>query len=72
MKAVIASLLLAFAATSANAATWWVGSVLYGNVCRAGGWYTVYPTHMGQPVGTSCPVRDGNGVIIGYGFVSAE
>ena len=56
----------------ANATTWYQNGVLYGNVCRAGAYYTVYPIANGQPVGTSCPVRDGYGTIIAYGFVTAE
>lgn len=56
----------------ANATTWYQGGVLYGNVCRNGVYYTVYPISMGQPVGTACPVRDAYGNIIGTGIVTAE
>lgn len=56
----------------ANATTWYQGGVLYGNVCRSGAYYTVYPIAMGQPVGTACPVRDGYGNVIGTGVVTAE
>ena len=56
----------------ADADTWFVGGVMYGNVCRNGVYFTVYPMQMGQPVGTSCPVRDNYGNVIGYGVVIAE
>lgn len=72
MKKVLAAALVVIAASSASAATWWVGGVLYGNVCRAGVYYTVYPQHMAQPVGTSCPIRNNYGAIVGYGYVSNE
>ena len=72
MKKITTLVLLVTLAAYASAATWWVGGVLYGNVCRNGYYYTVYPTHMGQPVGTTCPVRDNNGYIIGTGVVTNE
>jgi len=72
MKKVILGIALAIAAMSAQAATWWVGGTLYGNVCRNGIYYTVYPTSYGQPVGTGCPVRDNFGNIVGFGVVTNE
>ncbi len=71
MKKILVAL-AAFAAISASAGTAWINGVLYGNVCRNGLYYTVYPAHMAQPVGTTCPVRDSYGSIIGYGTVSNE
>ncbi len=72
MKKIIAVALISSVALSANAATWWYNGVLYGNVCRAGAYYTVYPMSMGQPVGTNCPVRDNYGNFIAPGYVSNE
>jgi hypothetical protein len=77
MKALILSLVAASAVlvgSSANAATWYVGGVLFGNVCRTadGLYYTIYPIANGQPIGTSCPVRNPAGVVIAYGVVTAE
>jgi len=57
---------------TAQATTWYVGGVLMGNVCRNGAYYFIYPISYGQPVGSSCPVRDGAGNVIGSGFVSNE
>ena len=69
--AVIAVLMLG--AAYAGAVTWYApNGVLMGNVCRNGAYYTVYPVSMGQPVGSLCPVRDGNGVIIATGVVTNE
>jgi hypothetical protein len=56
----------------ANATTRWINGVLWGNVCRNGIYYTVYPWANAQPVGTACPVRDNFGNIIGQGAVSDE
>jgi hypothetical protein len=56
----------------ANATTWWQYGVLYGNVCRSGIYFTVYPLANGQPVGSVCPVRDGYGNIIAQGVVTNE
>jgi hypothetical protein len=56
----------------ANATTWWINGVLFGNVCRNGIYFTVYPLANGQPVGSSCPVRDGYGNIIAQGIVTNE
>lgn len=67
---VLAALLLV--ASSANAVTWMWNGTLYGNVCRNGAYFTVYPTHMGQPVGSACAIRDGMGNQIGWGQVSPE
>lgn len=72
MKKIVIAAVAALSVMSASAATWWVNGVLFGNVCRNGIYYTVYPIHMGQPVGTVCPIRDNNGFIIGQGIVSAE
>jgi hypothetical protein len=72
MKKLAVGILAALSFASANAATWWVDGVLYGNICRSGIYYTVYPLRMGQPVGTVCPIRDYNGYIIGWGTVSNE
>jgi hypothetical protein len=71
-KSMLLAALLFFGVTLMNAQTWFVNGVLYGNVCRNGAYYTVYPISMGQPVGTACPVRDNYGTIIGYGYVSNE
>lgn len=72
MKKLLVAALAALSFTSASATTWWVNGVLFGNVCRAGAYYTVYPLHNGQPVGTSCPVRDPYGYVIAQGVVTTE
>ena len=72
MKRAILALSLTAATLSASAATWWVNGVLYGNICRNGIYYTVYPLHMGQPVGSMCPLRDNYGNIVMWGRVSNE
>lgn len=72
MKKVILASLAALVTTGAMAATFLVNGVWYGTVCRNGYYYTVYPSHMAQPVGTSCPVRDAYGYVIGYGVVTHE
>lgn len=56
----------------ANASTWWVNGVLYGNVCRYGNYYFVYPPANAQQVGSVCPVRDGYGNFIAWGVVTNE
>lgn len=63
---------LTLVASIADASTWYVGGVLYGNICRSGVYYTVYPIANGQPVGSICPIRNDYGQIIGTGFVSNE
>lgn len=72
MKKIILATVVMCSMVSANAVTWWNNGILYGNVCRNGLYYTVYPTYMGQPVGTLCPVRDVYGNIIGQGTVTNE
>jgi hypothetical protein len=72
MKKLVVSLALLASSLSAGAVTWWVNGVLYGNVCRNGFYYTVYPIYMGQPVGTTCPVRNQFGQVIMPGVVTAE
>ena len=67
----LALVLLSFGGI-ANATTWWANGVLFGNVCRNGIYFTVYPLANGQPVGSSCPVRDGYGNIIAQGMVTNE
>ena len=69
---VLALAVLMLGAAFAGAQTWYVGGVLFGNVCRNGAFYTVYPIQNGQPVGTSCSILDGYGRIIGVGYVSNE
>jgi hypothetical protein len=72
-KAICAAILLGAATVgSANAQTWWVNGVLYGNVCRNNLVYFVYPVANGQPVGTACPVRDNFGNVIAQGVVTNE
>jgi len=72
-KAVCAAAFLAIGAVgSANAQTWWFNGVLFGNVCRSGAYYFVYPVADGQPVGSTCPVRDGYGNVIAQGVVTSE
>ena len=71
MKKILIIVTLALATVS-HADTFWRNGVLFGNVCRAGQFYTVYPYNMAQPVGTSCPVRNNNGFIVLYGTVSEE
>jgi hypothetical protein len=56
----------------ANATTAWINGVLYGNVCRSGYYYSVYPWANAQPVGSACPVRDVYGNIIAQGIVTNE
>jgi hypothetical protein len=72
MKKFILGLALAAAVIPATAVTFWHNGVLMGTVCRNGPFFTVYPFHMAQPVGTSCPIRDGFGNIVGVGVVTAE
>ena len=71
MKKILVALAAVTAMASASAATQWVNGVLYGNVCRMGSYYTVYH-HASQPVGTTCPIRNDYGGIIGYGVVTNE
>jgi len=71
-KMLAVALLLLGVGGIANAATWWYSGVLYGNVCRSGFYYTVYPAANGQPVGSACPVRDGYGNIVAQGVVTNE
>ena len=56
----------------ANATTELINGVWYGNVCRSGPYYFVYPWANAQPVGSTCPVRDGFGNVIVWGVVSNE
>ena len=72
MKKILFGLVLAASTLTASAATFWFNGVLMGTVCRSGAYYTVYPRHMAQPVGTTCPVRDYTGSIISYGVVTQE
>ena len=72
MKKLLLASLVALCTLTAHADTWYVNGVLMGNVCRNGVYYTVYPYSMAQPVGTSCPIRNGYGNIVGYGYVSNE
>ena len=71
MKSILVAAAM-FTAFAADASTWYVGGVWFGNICRSGGYYTVYPRHMGQPVGTTCPVRDSYGNVVGTGVVTDE
>lgn len=71
MKKVILAVSLAFAALGAQAATYWVNGVQYGNVCRSGPYYTVY-FNESRPVGSVCAVRAPNGGFIGWGIVTDE
>ena len=52
--------------------TFWNNGVLYGTVCRNGYYFTAYPSHMAQVVGSDCPIRDIYGNIIGFGVVTNE
>lgn len=72
LKTLIVGMVALFTLQQAAAMTWWVGPTLFGNVCRNGAFFTVYPTTMGQPVGSSCPLRDNFGNVIGMGIVSNE
>lgn len=73
MKKFIAAIALAAAAmSSANAVTFYHYGTLYGTVCRAGLYFTVYPVQAAQPVGSFCPVRDPYGYVIATGRVTAE
>lgn len=72
MKKIIISAIIALVCSASSATTWWYNGVLFGNVCRSGVYFTVYPYNAGQPVGSSCPVRDSFGNIIGYGLVTTE
>jgi hypothetical protein len=49
-----------------------VSNGILGTVCRNGIYFTVYPSYMAQPVGTSCPIRDNFGNVIGSGVVTNE
>jgi hypothetical protein len=53
MKKLIALTLALLLTSSAFAGTWWFNGVLFGNVCRSGGWYFVFQNG-GYPVGNSC------------------
>lgn len=72
MKKLLLTIAIAAAAASASAATFWYNGVLMGNVCRSGIYYTVYPIQNAQAVGSSCPLRDNFGNVVGWGFVSNE
>lgn len=72
MKKILATALLALAATSSFATVWLVNGVWVGNVCRNGAYYTVYPSYDAQPIGSSCAIINGYGQVIGYGWVSNE
>ena len=72
MKKLFATIILALASFNADAMTWYVNGILYGNVCRNGPYYTIYPMSMGQPVNTQCPIRNNYGQVIGFGIVTAE
>lgn len=72
MKKALVILAAVAAIASAHAATFFYNGVLMGTVCRDGLYYTVYPIQMAQPVGTSCPVRNTNGFIVGTGVVTTE
>jgi hypothetical protein len=72
MKKFILAIALAAAVASASAATFWYNATLMGTICRNGPYWTSYPAANAQPVGSSCPVRDNFGTIIGYGTVTAE
>ncbi len=72
MNKLLTLLALAATLTSANAGTFYANGVLYGTVCRNGPYWTSYPAQNAQPVGSSCPVRDSYGNIIGYGTVTSE
>ncbi len=72
-KALIIAALLLAAAPASYASTWiGYGGLLYGNICRNGLYFTVYPFAMAQPVGSSCPIRNSFGTVVGYGIVSSE
>lgn len=71
-RTLVLALVLFGVGGAANATTWWVNDVLFGNVCRNGIYFTVYPLANGQPVGSACPVRDGYGNIIARGVVTNE
>ena len=68
----IAFVAVLMGAALAGAQTWYYAGVLYGNICRNGAYYTVYPISAGQPVGSVCPLRDNLGNIVGTGYVSNE
>ena len=73
MKKILATALLALAATSTFAATFWFNGIKYSNICRNGNVFTVYPVEMSHPVGEPCPIRERyDGPDIGYGIVSDE
>lgn len=72
MKKILVSLALVATMASASAMTFWSGGVLYGTVCRYGAFWTSYPAQNAQPVGSTCPVRNGYGDIIGIGSVTTE
>lgn len=72
MKKLLISIGLILSLTGAQAATWYSGGILYGNVCRSGFFYTVNPFMNGQPVGSTCPVRDVFGNFVTWGTVSYE
>lgn len=71
MKKIVFALAVVLA-LPVQAMTFYSNGVWMGTVCRAGYYFTNYPTHMAQPVGSSCPVRDGWGNFVAYGVVTAE
>ena len=72
MKKIFLAAILFAVSSVASASTWWHNGLLYGNVCRSGAYFTVYPSYNAQLVGSSCPVRDGFGNVVLWGYVSDE
>ena len=72
IKMVSVAVISIAAVIPAHAFTFFHNGILMGTVCRNGAYWTSYPQQYAQPVGTSCPVRNNNGVIIGYGVVTEE
>ena len=69
---IVLFMLIALMSFNASATTWYFNGVLYGNICRSGYYYTVYPIAYGQPVGSQCPIRDQYGNFVMWGLVSNE
>ena len=72
MKKIIATLVLFTSFLgAAQAQTFYVGGVLMGTVCRAGGLWTQYFDAY-QPVGSRCPIKNDYGQVVAIGVVTDE
>lgn len=72
-KIFIASFMFVISFNSVSAATF-IGhdGILYGNTCRNGALFTIYPLPHVLPVGSTCVIRNNVGIIVAHGRVSNE